>query len=262
MFNAFLEVLHDLWHFLLLSLRKTKGVKQKVSTVPFPEALVYDQVVGVDLGHQVYVSIPHLDCYVDVEMSGKNKLVTTFSYGDELKLLQESGSAALVSKGTYRCWAKNSGLTTNKEEVFPVFVANNTYRITDDQAVKVYRYLGIHFKRKEGKYLGSEAFVLYSLQRAGFIVPWEAINLIPEKTWYQRLIGKREIGIHNEPHTHSVLEYVTNEGVFKYGFVTAVYPDHTIQVESVGREHKGEYRIEELSRVAWEKWRPVFITFS
>lgn len=259
---AFLDVLRDLWSFTTQAIHRKRGVS---SIVPNNTELLgakglREATFGIDIGYQVFVTNQKLNCYRRDDRTTSGDIVTSLSYGELLTCLHVDGVHALVAKDGVRCWVEASGITSDSQKVFPVFEPYCSYRTHSDETTKLRKCISHHF-RKESEYLESDEYVLYRLQRDGFSIPWEAMHLLPGKSWYQKLLNRRGVVIHTEPRTYAVIEY-NNEGVFVYGYVTAVHPDQTICVESIGREEAGEFRVEQFSKVEWVRWRPVFITFS
>jgi len=262
MWRAFLEVLQDLWSFVVRSLRSKVEPMEVNGARKIPHDSEKDErKVGVDLGYTVYVVVDKLDCHASEDEQNVKSTVTSFVYGESLKHLYTNDKLALVAKGDVRCWVNATGITDDPKRVFPSFEPYQVYRASNDTTVKLRKCLSVHAKKKD-EYLGSDEFVLYRLQKDSFLIPWEAMSQLPGKSWYQKLLNRRGVGIHTEPKTYAVLEYLDETGKFVYGYITAVQPDHTIHVESIGREEPGEFRVEQFSKVEWERWRPVFITFS
>jgi hypothetical protein len=261
MWKAFVEVLQDLWSFLVQAIVRASKPRVNIAYDDVTTKRSWEGKVGVDLGYQVYVVVDKLHCYPSEDQQDQKHLITSFAYGESLKHLRTEGRLALVAKESIRCWVDATGITDDTRHVFPSFSLNETYRATNEEVIKLRKCLEVHFK-KRSEFLESEEYVLYRLLRDSFLVPWEALHLLPSKSWYQKFLNRRDVAIYSEPRTYSVLEYLNDAGAFIYGFVTAVQPDMTIQVESIGREEPGEFRIEQFSRIEWERWRPVFITFS
>jgi hypothetical protein len=262
MWRAFLEVLQDLWSFVMRALKPKIETTEASAAKRIPyEKEIDERKVGVDIGYTVYVVVDKLDCHSSEGEQNAKNTVTSFVYGESLKHLYTNGKLALVAKGDVRCWVDATGIIDDQKLVFPSFEPYQIYRAGSDTTVKLRKCLSRHVKKKE-EYLGSDEFVLYRLQKDSFLIPWEAMSTMPGKSWYQKLLNRRGVGIHTEPKTYAALEYLDDAGKFVYGYITAVQPDHTIHVESIGREEPGEFRVEQFSKVEWERWRPVFITFS
>lgn len=256
--DAFIEVLYDLWDFIVQALNRLfrnqyRGKKMTGLVAP-------GVVTDFDYGQVAYVRHERIRCYSDNDRSTRVKLATYF-YGEAVKVLRVENEGAEISKGLVHGWVDSDGLTTDPNEVFPKFELFGIYSENNVTTVRVRRCLKHRFEHTGNAYLTPEEYVLYRLLRDRVAIAWDDINSLPSKSWYQRLLGTNTVKIGDEPRTNSVLEYADSNGLIKQGYVTAVYPDHTIMVESVGREAVGEYRLEELSRVEWLTWRPVFITF-
>lgn len=260
MFKAFLEVLHDLWNFLRQAFKKRDndhpGTGRNASAGPAITGLS----VGVEYGRVAYVKVDQVICHASSETDHQKKLAT-YTYGEPVKVLRVENGEAEIIKGLVRGWVDNAFLTTDPSEVFPSFEMLETYDEDSETAIRLRKCLRHHFKDIGSKELKPEEYVLYRLMKDRVVIPWDNINTLPTKSWYQRLIGNRAVKISEEPRTCSVMEYVDGQGVVKQGYVAAVHPDRTILVESVGREKAGEFRLEELSYVEWAVWNPVFISF-
>lgn len=263
MFKAFLEVLHDLWNFLLQTIRK--GSAGMSAAGPKTNGLFGPTITGLEMaldqGYEAYVRVEQVPCYA-VSADGSKKKIALLTYGESVKVLGVKGAVAEIVKGVTHGTVDYAALTTEPDKVFPSFAALSVYGPSEETTVRVRRCLKHHFKNVGSKHLESQEYVLYRLLKDKVAIPWDSINSLPLKSWYQRLLGTRSVKISEEPKTRSVLEYAGKDGVAKQGYVIAVHPDHTILVESVGREKPGEFRLEELSHVEWSEWLPVFISFS
>lgn len=259
MYQAFVAVLHDLLLFVV------QGVRDFFADKPIAEVesdrggvrQSTDTKAGVDLGYVVYVQREVLPCYMQSRLKGEP--FATFPYGDRLQQTKVLDDAVFVTNGSVEGWVAASGVTAEYEQVFPALVPSMVYDGSHKEVLKVRKYLS-QFSRKSKQMLSAEEFVLYTLQSTGVTIPWDAINTAFPLSWYQRLLGRRGVAINDEPKTHSILEYTTSTGDSVQGYVTAVNPDRTIILESVGRVQPGEYRVEQVSPQEWRTWQPSFIT--
>lgn len=260
MIRAFLEVLHDLWNFLLQAFRKKSTIHSDGTRSALAGPAIHGIDIWVEYGRVAYVKVDHLTCYSSSE-TGKKVKLATYLYGESVRVLRVENGKAEISKGLVHGWTDDDSLTTDPDEIFPSFEMLETYDEDSEATIRVRKCLKHHFKNIGSKYLEPEEYVLYRLMKDRVAIAWDNINSLLTKSWYQRLIGNRAVKLSEEPRTYSVMEYVNSQGQIKQGYVTAVYPDRTIMVESVGRENPGEFRLEELSHVEWVSWRPVFISF-
>ncbi len=263
MIVALLEVLQDLWRFVLDGFglrRKAKRSGGGMVQVGAPGPSIPNSKAGGLPGQSVYVRVPVAAGQL-VEPSPQSGKAPQFFYGELVRSLRTVGDRIEVERGGAKVWIAAAAVTDDPGEVFPSFTPLTVYSKTHETSRRVRQCLQHWFPEQAESFLTPEAFVLYRLFKERVAVPWAELRAKLNLSWYQRLLGKPAVRLETEPRTAAVLEYVNEAGEFRYGYVSVVHPDLTILLESVGRIRPGEYRVEEVARAEWESWRPAFITF-
>lgn len=224
-----------------------------------PESVIYDDFIE---GQKMYISEDSVSCYLAPKRFFDSK-VTTLNYGEEVLFIRSEGDFSQVQTGDVAGWVFSSLLTDNPQHVFPNFVSERTYTADDPEVLRLRKCIKDEMMGGEiSMVLQSPEFILYKLWRERIVAPWEVHAPRIAGAWQPLLRGKRGIQIGIEPRTKSVLECSGSGQRPFLGYVESVHPDHSIVLESVGREVDGEYRTERISQSDWKEWRPVFISMT
>lgn len=267
MYAAFIEVLKELWEFVL------PARSAAVSTAPLVAARnASDKIeslksspsskAGYSLESRVcYINHSEVQC-LQVAQKKFDTLRGVLSYGTAVEVVQHKDHWSFVQTPQLHGWVESKYLTDDKNAVFPVFYKGTIYEADNRETLKLRDYLadellGGLLKKK----LQPSEFIVYQLHRHSIGVLWPLDRPRLPGMWQIILKGKRGVSIGVEPKTGSVLEYTEDGGSF-LAFVESVTPDDTIRISSVGRHTDGMYEQTECTRVQWREWRPVFISFT
>lgn len=103
-------------------------------------------------------------------------------------------------------------------------------------------------------------YVLYQWYEMGKEIVWPSTRPRTPGTWHQILRTSPTTHITLEPVMGSIMEYVDATGKGHLAYVRDVTESTTLSLEEVGEESDGVYTVRELTRDAWNKRSPLFIT--
>lgn len=191
-----------------------------------------------------------------------DQCVQKLHYGTKVRLGQKQAEYIEVWVGELRGWVHCSVLADESTHVFPQLVSDTVYNATDQETRKLRRCLeDQHLAGVLALPLQTEEYIFYRLWRHQIPVDWPFHRPRRAGNWQSLLRGERGVQMSIEPRTASILEYRGEETAPFLGYVTAVHPDQSIELCSVGRLQAGEFREETFTREKWREWRPVFLTF-
>lgn len=268
MHAAFIEVLSDLWAFItkkrpVLSpsaraCSLTEKDSEKVSSLETQPPVKASYSVESRVG---YITQPQVKC-LQVAQKKFDTLRGLFKYGEVVNVMQHKDSWSFVETPALQGWVETKYLTDDKNEVFAQFQTDQEYDAHNLETVKLRQYLDDELLGGllELKLQPSE-FVMYQLRKLGVVVAWPLERPRLPGAWQSILKGKRGVSIGFEPKTGSALECDGKKERF-LAFVESVTPDDSIIISYVGRREAGVYEKRQFSRIQWQDWKPVFISFT
>lgn len=261
MYEAFVAAVRELWDFSLQSFQR----KHKSST-SFKEhsGAVGPTIVSNKKNQQFleigYISRTHVDCFRVNERGDKEK-VSTLHYGQKVLVLQKNGQEVEISRGNIQGWIATMSISSDPREVFPAFFSETRYDEKKDATVKLRACVQSYFLKKKVGVVHSDEFVLYKLIRDDFSFPKVFHSIEDGERWSEKLRELITVEFSTEPRTRSVMEYVSPTGVLQFGYVTAVRPDESIVIETIGYVTAGMYSVVTFTKEQWIHLQPTFITF-
>jgi hypothetical protein len=268
MHTAFIEVLKDLWYFVI-SKQCATGSSNEVVLHPkkSPKTVLPLETpppleVSYSLESRIcYIAQSHVRC-LQTAQKKFDTLRGLLRYGDVVKVIQHKEKWSFVESTAVQGWVKSTCLTDDKNSVYPQLLHDHVYDEHHLETKKLRKYLNDELL---GGLLGiklqTSEWVIYQLTRLGTEVAWPLERPRLPGMWQSILSGKRGVSIGTEPKTGSVLEYNGDTESF-IAFVESVTPDDSIVVSCVGRQKLGVYENKEFTRAQWREWRPVFISFT
>ncbi|MEN9922423.1 MAG: hypothetical protein RL097_700 [Candidatus Parcubacteria bacterium] len=261
MYEAFVAAVRELWDFSLQSFQR----KHKSSTA-FKEhsGAVGPTIVSNRKNQQFleigYISRTQVDCFRVNERGDKVK-VSTLHYGQKVLVLQKNEQEVEISRGNIQGWIATMSISSDPREVFPAFVSDSIYNEKNNTTTKLRACVQSYFLKKKVGVVHSDEFVLYKLIQDDFSFPEVFHSIEDGERWSEKLRKQITVDITTEPKTRSVMEYVSSTGVLQFGYVTAVRPDESIVIETIGCVVAGMYSIVTFTKEQWIHLQPTFITF-
>lgn len=187
-------------------------------------------------------------------------VLAEYNYGKAVHILGYDGRFARIVFANESAWVLKDDISTNINDVFPVFVEGNIY-LSADKEVKKLRKLIKDQYFTEMLYLPLQGieYVAYILGQHNLSLPEIAVRPRVAGSIHINLRGHRGVHIGITPKTGSVLEYKDENGVGQIGYVEAVYPDGSIYFSIVGLQSDGKFSKQKLSKEVWLALQPVFI---
>lgn len=270
MFAALIEVVKDLWDF---------AVMQHFAQAPASEQLlltdkVHSKASAKEAEAQSIEAQPSLEsrvCYVSQKklhclQTPQKKFDTLrgiFSYGDAVRVMQQKNNWSFVEHADLRGWVDTRGLETDVAAVLPHFTKNSAYTAAEENTMKLRAFLQDALLGGELKLpLQSVEYIHYRLKKTGTKPHWPLERPRLPGNWQHILRGKRGVEIGLEPKTGSVLECNGCQENEFLAYVESVTPDDTIVISCVGRTQDGVYEEMQYTKVQWQEWKPVFISFT
>ncbi len=272
MFNAFIEVIVELWSFIFANDKEVRlalpgqveaqTFKSQVANKEFVKGVNFTTGTIVEsIGRLAYVGADEAVCYSQAIIDFDTKL-GDLHYGDAVMVKSINGAYAKINFQDYDGWMKVSDLVDDKNLIFPNLMSAYVYGPKNDETLKLRKYL-------KDELLGGLLnlplqpleLIIFLLKTQRIVVKWPNTKPRIPGSLNNLLKGKKGVSMSIEPRTSSIIEYLNenNDGII--GFITEVSPDLAITMSSVGRIEAGEYRVEKFTHDEWKEWRPVFISF-
>ena len=277
MVKAFCEVLKDLWFFAcrdekesVCRPRISRGDDDDVIEKSPNLAEVQRRPIvstkdgtGNLTGWKALVSADKAVYYGSPKLSFGNKL-GSFSYGDWVTVIKVDGDFAEVNYNSSIVWVLVNDITEDFHSVFPNFTSSVVYGPHNSETVKLRRFIQDETSAGTlGLSLQSLELVLYALKQKGVKVILPDVPLRRPGRLSSCLRDVREVSVDIEPRTAAIMEVATTKGKKGFfGYVSAVRPDQSIVLKSVGRHREGEYFEEEFTKEEWLKLGSFFISFT
>ena len=181
-------------------------------------------------------------------------------YGTAVSVVSFSGRFAYIEATAAHGWILKDEMVTDRSAVWPQFVSHAIYDATAKETRSLREIIADEFFTRELFLpLTTEEFVWYRLLESGRTIVWGSERPRLAGRWNTLLKGQRGVFMSVEPKTGSILEAYPDSTHPFLAYVTAVAPDNTIEIESVGQENEGEYRKESVPKAVWQLWRPIYI---
>ncbi len=260
MIKAFIAVVVELWEFVF----SLPGTSERVidispETKPVMVPSIQSKSLNTPLATVVGAQVPLLARPVQAF----DTQVGVVSFPRQVKVLHIEGDYTHVSVGDTSGWIPSAFLETNGTDIQPRFSKGVTYGADHDETIKIRKLLQDEcFGGVLQLPLQAVEFVLWRLQSINASIDWGIQRPRLPGYWQRILKGKPGVHIGIEPKTNAIMEYFSETGKGILGFVTSVHPDQSIVVQSIGKNHEGEYLEEMLSANVWREWRPVFISYT
>ncbi len=208
----------------------------------------------------MYVSNADGTACVQTPMIDFDAVIETLPFGTAVTVIGYQGRFASVNRSNITGWVLKDDITPQKKEVWPPFVSGVVYDAGHPDTIKTRLLISDMFSAgaltlplQAGEYI---AVRLKSEHRS---IPWSRKRPRRAGSWATLL---RDVsGIHSgvTPKTDSIMEWQTDEGEGRLGYVEAVAPDLTITIGVVGEGEAGRFTVKTMSEEIWRELRPVFI---
>lgn len=257
--QAFIAVIIELWEFVFgrtVTPEQPKAIPSHIKIAAVPP--LQSKPPLTPLAYVMNTQVPLLVRAV-VAFDTKVKVI---SFPKQVKVLRTEGDYSHVVVDDTSGWVLSIALESDYKRIQPHLTVGVVYDAGHEETVKLRQLL--HDECLGGVLqlpLQSTEFILWRLLTVTTAIDWGIRRPRLPGTWQSILKGKSGIHIGIEPKTNAVMEYFSESGKGILGFVSAVHPDQSIVVQSVGQGNEGEYFEETLSVKTWREWRPVFISF-
>lgn len=229
-------------------------ISTQPTVVPTPEsAILHAPVV-------MYVSAPSGTPCVYAPQMDFDAVIETLPYGTAVTVIGYQGRYASVNRSNITGWVDKEAITPHKNTVWPSFVSGVTYG-TDTPETTMTRTIiadtfGAGFL---GLPLQAGEYIAVRLKSEHRSITWSRKRPRVVGTWATLLRGTAGIHIGVTPKTDTVMEWQTEGGEGRLGYVEAVAPDLSITMSAVGVEESGRYTVKTMTEEIWRELRPVFI---
>lgn len=142
-----------------------------------------------------------------------------------------------------------------------VLVPETIYSADSPETLKIRLLLSNYNHELIQQPLTAAEYFLYRIRERKLGAPFTP-GIANDVSFHESLKGKEGIYVTVFPKRDSIMELFMEDQPAQLLFVREVSDEETITVESVGLHTAGEYRIDIFTKPQWQKWRPVFITFS
>jgi hypothetical protein len=231
----------------------TAASTKSAGVVPPEPAILHAPVV-------MYVSVPSGTPCVYAPQMDFDAVIETLPYGTAVTVIGYQGRYASVNRSNITGWVDKDALTPQKNTVWPAFVSGVTYG-ADTPEVGMTRTLvdDMFGAGQLGLPLQAGEYIAVRLKSEHRHITWSRNRPRVAGAWATLLRGTAGIHIGVSPKTDTIMEWQTEGGEGRLGYVEAVAPDLSITISAVGVEEAGRYTVKTMSEEIWREWRPVFI---
>ncbi len=183
-----------------------------------------------------------------------------FPYGTAVTVVSYQGRFAHILRANQTGWILKDDLEPHRALVWPVFHVGTTYTSIHDDTKKTRLILSDMFVAGALDLpLQAAEYVMVRLLTDQRQIAWPTTRPRVPGAWQRILKGVHGIHIGINPKTDTVMEWQTDYGEGRLGYVERVAPDNTLTVTTIGYERAGVYSTLTLPESVWREFRPVFI---
>ncbi len=233
-----------------------------------PEPLVADDKIDL---HQsasnilhapvvMYVNAPAGTSCIFAPHMDFDAVIDVLPYGTAVTVIGYQGRYASVNRSNITGWVLKDDLTPQKNEVWPEFASGVVYDVKHLETKKTRLLIrdtfgagALELPLQAGEYISVR---LASEHRQ---IPWTKKRPRVAGSWAALLRGVKGIYIGVTPKTDSIMEYQSEDGSGRLGYVEAVSPELAITITAIGEGERGRYTAKTMSAEIWRELRPVFI---
>ena len=194
---------------------------------------------------------PHLDF---------DSVIDILSYGTAVTVIGYQGRFASVNRSNITGWVLKDDLTPNKLDVWPELMSGSVYDATHLETKKVRLLINDTFGAGKLQLpLQAGEYITLRLASEHRVIPWTKKRPRDAGSWAALLRGVKGMYIGIAPKTDSIMEYTSEDGQGRLGYVEGVTPELAITITAVGEGESGRYTVKTMSAEVWRELRPVFI---
>lgn len=218
-----------------------------------PEAILHAPVV-------MYVITPGGTPCVYAPQLDFDAVIETLPYGTAVTVIGYQGRYASVNRSNITGWVDKEAITPQKNAVWPSFISGVTYGSDTPETVMTRTIISDMFGAGVlGLALQAGEYIAVRLKAEHRSITWSRKRPRVAGSWASLLRGTAGIHIGVSPKTDTIMEWQTEGGEGRLGYVEAVAPDLTITMSAVGVEESGRYTVKTMTEEIWRELRPVFI---
>ncbi|MBY0538323.1 hypothetical protein K2P47_02905 [Patescibacteria group bacterium] len=189
-----------------------------------------------------------------------DSVIEILPYGTAVTVIGYQGRFASVNRSNITGWIDKDALTPQKNTVWPSFVSGVTYGVDAPETIMTRTIISDMFGAHElGLPLQAGEYITVRLKSEHRSISWSRKRPRTAGSWATLLRGTLGIHIGVTPKTDTIMEWQTEGGEGRLGYVEAVAPDLTITISAVGVEEAGRYTVKTMTEEIWRELRPVFI---
>ncbi len=234
------------------------------STLHIPQAHYNNaSVVTANILHApvvMYVTAPAGTACIFAPQLDFDAVIDTLPFGTAVTVIGYQGRYASVNRSNITGWVLKDDLTPQKSHVWPELVPGVVYNSVHDETKKIRLLINdtfgagaLQLPLQAGEYISLR---LKSEHRA---ILWTKKRPRVAGSWAGLLKGVKGVYMGVSPKTDSIIEYQSEAGEGRLGYVEAVTPELAITVTAVGEGESGRYTVKTMSAEVWRELRPVFI---
>lgn len=187
-------------------------------------------------------------------------VIDTLAFGTAVTVIGYQGRYASVNRSNITGWVLKDDLTPVKPEVWPEFKYGVVYDAKHTETKKTRLLINDTFGVGAlDLALQAGEYVTLRLKSEHRTIPWTKKRPRVAGSWGTLLRGVKGIYIGVNPKTDSIMEYQSEDGEGRLGYVETVTPELIVTVSAVGAEESGQYTVKTMSADVWRELRPIFI---
>lgn len=187
-------------------------------------------------------------------------VIETLPYGTAVTVIGYQGRFASVNRSNITGWVAKDDISPQKNDVWPQYMPGTLYDEAHTETQKTRQIINDMFGAGNlGLPLQAGEYIITRLKSEHRTIAWSRKRPRAAGAWATLLRGT--LGIHSgvTPKTDSVIEWQSERGEGRLGYIEAVTPDLTITVSAVGADEAGRYSVKSMTEEVWRELRPVFI---
>ncbi|MES2748934.1 MAG: hypothetical protein V4606_00885 [Patescibacteria group bacterium] len=208
----------------------------------------------------MYVSAPQGTACIFAPQLDFDAVIDTLTYGTAVTVIGYQGRYASVNRSNITGWVVKDDLTPQKYEVWPEFISGTVYDAQHTETKKTRLLINDTFGAGLLSLpLQAGEYITLRLQSEHRAIAWSKKRPRKAGSWATLLRGNKGVYIGVTPKTDSIMEYQSDDGEGRLGYVEAVTPELAITISMVGEGESGRYTVKTMSAEVWRELRPVFI---
>jgi hypothetical protein len=241
------------------SVLQTTTAHSTVTHTPVVEAAATEPAI-LHAPVVMYVSAPAGTPCVQTPLMDFDAVIETLPYGTAVTVIGYQGRYASVNRSNITGWVDKDAITPHKNTVWPSFISGVSYEAGTPETIMTRTLINDSFGAGTlGLPLQAGEYITVRLKSEHRSIAWNRKRPRVAGAWAGLLRGTPGIHIGITPKTDTVMEWQTEDGEGRLGYVEAVAPDLTITISAVGVEESGRYTVKTMTEEIWRELRPVFI---